>query len=148
MHMRSVAVRSGAEKHEQEYIRGRVCNSVSFCYGCCHGRISSSSSLPMSVCPKKRKHFHPRALSWTLNTVHWRTRAYKEQAQSELPVKTIELLERVSMHVFSGECITTWKERVCASSMTHWKFCRDRPQSMELHTLLLRTLDVSLQGSG
>ena len=37
-----------------EYIRGRVCNSQSFCYGCCHGRISSSSSLPTSVCPKKK----------------------------------------------------------------------------------------------
>ena len=35
------------------YIRGRVCNSRSFCYGCCHGRISSLLSPPTSVCPKK-----------------------------------------------------------------------------------------------
>ena len=27
----------------------RVCNSRSFGYGCCHGRISSSQSLPTSV---------------------------------------------------------------------------------------------------
>ena len=43
--------------HYQEYIRTRVCNSRSFCYECCHGRIRSSSSLPTSVCTKKRKTF-------------------------------------------------------------------------------------------
>ena len=42
---------------QQEYIRTRVCNSRSFCYECCHGRIRSSSSLPTSVCTKKRKTF-------------------------------------------------------------------------------------------
>ena len=49
----------------------------------------------------------------------------------------MELLERASMHVFSVECITTWKESGCASSMTNFEFCRDRPHSMELHTLVL-----------
>ena len=49
----------------------------------------------------------------------------------------MELLERASMHVFSVECITTWKESGCASSMTNFEFCRDRPHSMELPTLVL-----------
>ena len=123
----------------QEYIRGRVCNSRSFCYGCCHGRISFSSSLPRSVCPKKRKHFYPRALNWTLNIVLRRTRACKDRAQPELPVKTIERLERASMHLFSGwahsDLKTEWYG--CASSMTHLKFCRGRPLGMKLHTLPL-----------
>ena len=35
----------------------RVCNSRSFCYECCHGRILSLSSLPTSVCTEKRKTF-------------------------------------------------------------------------------------------
>ena len=38
-------------------MRTRVGNSWSFCYECCHGRVSSSSSLPTSVCTKKRKRF-------------------------------------------------------------------------------------------
>ena len=49
----------------------------------------------------------------------------------------MELLERASMHVFSVECITIWKESGCASSMTNFEFCRDRPHSMELPTLVL-----------
>ena len=36
-------------------MRSRVCNSQSFGYSCCHGRMSSSSSLPTSVCTKKEK---------------------------------------------------------------------------------------------
>ena len=87
--------------------------------------------------PQRRKDFHPGALSWTLNSEHWRTRPCKEQVQPELPVKTIELLETASMHVFSGECITTRNERGYASSMTHLKFCRGRPLSMDLHALPL-----------
>ena len=35
-------------------MRVRVCMSWSFCYGCCHGRIPSVSSLPTSVCTKKK----------------------------------------------------------------------------------------------
>ena len=54
-----------------------------------------------------------------------------------MPVKKMELLERASMHVFSVECITTWKESGCASSMTNFEFCRGRPHSMELPTLVL-----------
>ena len=57
-----------------------------------------------------------------------------------MPLKKMELLqvlERASMHVFSVECITTWKESGCASSMTNFEFCRDRPHSMELPTLVL-----------
>ena len=88
---------------------------------------------------KKKKNIYPRALNPTLNTVLWRTRACKVQAWPEMPVKKMELLEleRASMHVFSVECITTWKESGCASSMTNFEFCRDRPHSMELHTLVL-----------
>ena len=41
------------------------------------------------------------------------------------------------MRMFSGECITTWKESGCASSMMNFEFCRDRPHSMELPTLVL-----------
>ena len=108
-----------------------------FCYESCHSSMSSSSSLPTSICSKKEKNFYPQALSSTLNTVHWRTRGRKELVRPEVPVKKIELLEWASMHVFSGECITIWKESGCASLMTHLKFCRDRPQSMELHTLVL-----------
>ena len=68
--------------------------------------IAANTSLPWK---RKPWHFYPRAFSWTLNTLHWRARACKEPAQPELPVKTNELLERASMHVFSGECITwTW----------------------------------------
>ena len=52
-----------------------------------------------------------------------------------MPVKKMELLERASMHVFSVECIT--KESGCASSMTNFEFCRGRPHSMELPTLVL-----------
>ena len=54
-----------------------------------------------------------------------------------MPVKKMELLERASMHVFSVECITTWKESGCAPSMTNFEFCRGRPHSMELPTLVL-----------
>ena len=56
-----------------------------------------------------------------------------------MPIKEMELLERASMHLFSVECITTWKESGCASSMTNFEFCRDRPHrhSMELPTLVL-----------
>ena len=85
----------------------------------------------------KKKNIYPRALNPTLNTVLWRTRACKVQAWPEMPVKKMELLERASMHVFSVECITTWKESGSASSMTNFEFCRDRPHSMELPTLVL-----------
>ena len=40
----------------QEYMRTRVCNSrFFFCYESCHSRMSSSSSLPTSICSKKGK---------------------------------------------------------------------------------------------
>ena len=52
-------------------------------------------------------------------------------------MELLQVLERASMHVFSVECITTWKESGCASSMTNFEFCRDRPHSMELPTLVL-----------
>ena len=54
----------------QEYMRTRVGNSRSFCYGCCHahGRVLSSPSLPTSVCTKKGKTFilERWAQRWTL----------------------------------------------------------------------------------
>ena len=90
--------------------------------------IAANVSLPY-----KRKHFYPVALSWMLNAVHWQTRACKKLAQLARTASQNELLERAraSMHVFSSECITSWKEIGCASSMTHLKFCRGRPLSMD-----------------
>ena len=112
----------------QEYIRTRVCNSQSFWYSCCHGKISNSSLQPTSVYSKRGKNFCPQALSSRLNTVLWRTRACKQQAHPGVPVKETELLEWPCMHALSGERLTPWKESGCASSMTHLKFCLDRPQ--------------------
>ena len=85
---------------------------------------------------KMEKHY-ARALSFRLKTVLWRTCACKEQASLKMPVKKIKLLEWAIIHLFSGECLTPWKESGWASSVTHLKFCRDRPESVELHTLVL-----------
>ena len=114
----------------QEYIRNKSMQLPVFLVSCCHGRISSSSLLPTSVYSKKGKttfvlkHW---AKFW-LNTVLWWTRAGKEQAQPEVPVKEIELLECPCMHVLSGGCLMPWKESGCASSMMHLEICIDRPQ--------------------
>ena len=65
-------------------------------------------------------------MSSKFNTVLWRTRECKEQAQPEVPVKKIEPLEWASMHVFSSACIPTWKESGCVSLMTQFDFGRCR----------------------
>ena len=82
----------------QEYIRGRLCNSRSFCYGCCHSRISSSSSLPTSVCPKIGNTFilERWAERWTLyigEQLH-----AKEQAKPELAASQNDRVFRESEH--------------------------------------------------
>ena len=102
------------ENQRPLWVSGRVPKRPVFCYECCHGRISSASPLPTSVCPKKRKKSSSSVklnveLCTLMNMCTQRAGPCSLKWQS----KRIKLLEWASMHVFSAEYITTWKEWLC-----------------------------------
>ena len=75
-------------------MRTRVCSSGHFAMDAATAehQVRHRCQRQSALKKKKKENSYPQALSSTFNTVLRRTRACKEQAQPEVPVKKIELL--------------------------------------------------------
>ena len=93
-------------------------HSRSFWCRCCRGGISSSSSLPTTVCMKKKTLSSSVELDVEHCYIDEHVHAKSKPNLTLTGVKKIELLACASVHVFSGSCIATCKESGRASSMT------------------------------
>ena len=124
----------------QEYIRTRVGNSRSFCY---ESAVTAEFEVRhhyqrQSVLKKEKTFILERcARRWTLY--------FDEHVHAKCRPSLKCQSKRWSFCKFWSTCSALsaqrpeikWKESGCASTMTNLEFCRDRPHSMELPTLVL-----------